>query len=182
MKRNEFLKSTCTFGICGCMGLSFLNSGEIFAGSKSSNAADEPDWRIDFMRSRYHDLINILNNTLDRETFIPILHQLGSKCGEGFAKDFKNNPQGFFTFIKGKWVETVDYDEANGIIKVNEKVRNDCNCPLVKGKEAPDVLCNCSIGTQKKIYESLFGRQVDVKLEKSILRGDERCSFTIKLI
>jgi predicted hydrocarbon binding protein len=164
------------------MGLSFLNNSEIFAGSKGSEGKEETDWRIDFMRTRFHDLINILNSGLDKEILIPMLHQLGSKCGEGFAKDFKNNPRGFFTFIKERWADTVDYDEGNGIIRVNEKVRNSCNCPLVKDKEAPDILCNCSIGTQKKIYESLFGRQVNVKLEKSILRGDERCSFTIKLL
>jgi predicted hydrocarbon binding protein len=164
------------------MGLSFLNSGEIFAGSKNSTSNEETDWRIDFMRNRFRDLINILNNDLDKESLIPILKQLGSKCGEGFAKDFKNNPQGFFTFIKERWAESVNYAEGKGIIRVNEKVRNSCNCPFVKDKDAPDVLCNCSLGTQKKIYESLFGRQVEVKLEKSVLRGDERCSFTIKLL
>jgi hypothetical protein len=182
MKRGEFLKSACTYGLCGCMGASVLTGMKLFADSSPAENGDVPDWRIDFMQSRYHDLIAILNDTLDRETLLPILNQVGSKCGEGFAKQYQNNPEGFFTFIKGMWADTVEYDKEKGIIKVNEKKRNDCNCPMVKGKEAPDVLCNCSLGTQKKIYESLFGRPVRVTLDQSVLRGDDRCAFTIQLL
>ena len=138
--------------------------------------------RIDFMQSRYKDLIYILNDTLDKDTFIAILKQLGSKCGDEFANKYKNDPEGFFNFIKSLWADTVDYDKEKGIIRVNEKIRNTCNCPFVREKEAPGILCNCSLGTQKRIYESLFGRPVNVTLEKSVLRGDERCSFTIQLL
>lgn len=142
----------------------------------------EGDWWIDFMQNRFRDLIYILNETLEEETFIKALHQLGAKCGEDFAKRYKNDPEGFFTFIKSLWADTIDYDEEREIIKVNEKVRDTCNCPFIPMKDAPAILCNCSIGTQKKIYESLFERPVSVTLEKSVLRGDERCSFIIKLL
>ena len=182
MKRNEFLKSACTSGFCGCVGLSFLTGSTIFADSTNVKDDGKQDWRIDFMQSRYKDLITILNNNLDNDTFIAILKQLGSKCGDDFANRYKNNPEGFFKFIKSLWADTVDYDEAKGIIKVNEKIRNTCNCPFIREKEAPAILCNCSLGTQKRIYESLFGRKVNVTLDKSVLRGDERCSFTIQLL
>lgn len=182
MKRKEFLSSACSFGLCGCVGMSFLTGSEILPKSNSKPEDDKSDWRIDFMQSRFKDLINILNENLDKDTLIPILKQLGSKCGEGFAKDYKNNPEGFFNFIKSMWAESVEYDKEKGIIRVNEKVRQICNCPFIKEKDAPEILCNCSLGTQKKIYESLFNRQVNVTLEKSVLRGDDRCSFTIQLI
>jgi hypothetical protein len=181
MKRTEFLKSACTYGLCGCMGVSFLTGSKLFAADKA-NGDNEPDWRISFMQTRFHDLITILNDNLDKETLIPMLKQLGSKCGDTFANDYKNNPEGFFNFIKGMWADSVDYDSEKGIIKVKEKVRDSCNCPMVKEKEAPGILCNCSLGTQKRIYESLFNRKVNVTLESSILRGDERCSFTIQLL
>jgi hypothetical protein len=182
MKRNEFLKSACSYGLCGCFGLSVLNGNIAVAGSTSSKSDNQPDWRIDFMQARYKNLIDILNSSLDKETLIPILNQLGSKCGDDFANRYKGNPDGFFEFIKSMWAESVEIDKENGVIRVNEKIRDTCNCPFVKGKDAPDVLCNCSLGTQKRIYESLYGRPVNVTLEKSILRGDERCSFTIRLV
>ena len=134
------------------------------------------------MQNRYRDLIYILDETIDDETFIKVLNKLGAKCGEDFANKYKNDPDGFFTFIKSLWADSVEYDKAKGIIKVNEKIRDTCNCPFIRAKDAPSILCNCSLGTQKKIYESLFDRPVSVTLNKSVLRGDERCSFTIQLL
>ena len=182
MERKKFLKNACSYGFCGCVGLAFLNNSPLMANSKSKSGKDDPDWRIDFMQSRYRDLIYILNDTLDNETLIKILNQLGAKCGEDFANKYKNDPDGFFAFIKSLWAESVEYDKEKGTIKVNELVRNDCNCPFIPKKDAPGILCNCSLGTQKKIYESLFGRPVQVSLNKSVLRGEERCSFTIQLL
>ena len=181
MKRKDFLNGACKFGLCGCFGMSFLTGNELLANSQNAQD-DKSDWRIDFMQNRFRDLIYILNDTLDEDTLIPILKQLGGKCGDDFAIKYKNNPEGFFDFIKRLWADTVDYDKEKGIIKVNERIRNTCNCPFIREKEAPEILCNCSLGTQKRIYESLFNRKVNVTLEKSVLRGDERCSFTIQLV
>lgn len=182
MKRKEFLTSACKFGLCGCFGMSVLSGSEFLAESKNTDEEDKPDWRIDFMQNRFRDLMYILNDTLDKDTFITVLHQLGSKCGNDFAEKYKNNPEGFFNFIKSLWADTVEYDKGRDLITVNEKIRTSCNCPFVREKDAPEILCNCSLGTQKRIYESLYGREVNVTLEKSVLRGDERCSFTIQLL
>jgi predicted hydrocarbon binding protein len=182
MERKEFLKNACTYGICGCVGLSFLTGSSVSANTENLQSDDQPDWRIDFMQSRFRDLITILNSNLDEETLIPILNKLGAKCGNDFAEKYKNDPEGFFTFIKGLWADTVDFDKEKGMITVNERIRESCNCPLVKEKEAPAILCNCSLGTQKRIYESLFGRPVKVTLNKSVLKGDDKCSFTIQLV
>ena len=183
MERKDFLKNACAYGFCGCMGMSFLTGNPALAGTPAEPAVgDEPDWRIDFMQNRYRDLIYILDSTLDDETFIKVLNQLGAKCGTDLANRFKGDPEGFFTFIKSRWADSVEYNKEEGIITVNEKVRDTCNCPFIPQKDAPSILCNCSLGTQKKIYESLYGRPVHVTLNKSILHGDERCSFTIKLL
>jgi predicted hydrocarbon binding protein len=182
MERKDFLKSSCTYGLCGCIGMSFLTGNTVLANSKSAQYEEKSDWRIDFMQNRYRDLIYILNETIDDETFIKVLNKLGAKCGEDFANKYKNDPDGFFAFIKSLWADTIEYDKEKGIIKVNEKIRDTCNCPFIRAKDAPSILCNCSLGTQKKIYESLFGRPVNVTLNKSVLRGDERCSFTIQLL
>jgi hypothetical protein len=100
MNRTEFLKSACTQGLCGCLGISGLLNDGMHVNPDNSQNDDQPDWRIDFMQNRFKDLITILVDTLDKDTLIPILNQLGGKCGEGFAKDLKNNPEGFFNFIK----------------------------------------------------------------------------------
>jgi predicted hydrocarbon binding protein len=182
MERKDFFKSACTYGLCGCFGMSFLAGNSVSANSKIKKSEEKSDWRLDFMQDRYRDLIYILNDTVDRDTLIGVLKQLGAKCGEYFANKYKNDPEGFFAYIKSNWAESVDYDKEKGIVTVNEKVRDTCNCPFIRKKDAPAILCNCSLGTQKKIYESLFSRPVSVTLNKSVLRGDERCSFTMQLL
>jgi hypothetical protein len=142
MNRNEFLKYACKYGLCGCVGMSFLTGNVTLANAENSGDNDEPDWRIDFMQSRFKNLIDILDDSLDDDTLIPVLNQLGAKCGDDFAIRYKENPQGFFDFMKSLWADTVDYDEKQGIIKVNEKVRETCNCPFVKKKEARAILFN----------------------------------------
>ena len=91
MERKDFLKSACRYSLCGCVGLSFLGGGEALANSQSASAEGEPDWRIDFMQSRYRDLLYILNDTLDDETFIKALNKLGAKCGDDFANKYEKS-------------------------------------------------------------------------------------------
>ncbi len=176
MKRKEFLNRACTVSLCGCIGMSLFNGNDLLANSVSPNGGDEPDWRIDFMQSRYKYMIDILNSTLDKDTFIPILKQLGEKCGDNLANHFKDKPDDFFNFVKSNWAESVEYDKEKGIIRENGKAEKKCGCPFVKESEAPEILCNCALGNKKRIYESLFDRQVNVSLEKSVLRGDDRCT------
>jgi hypothetical protein len=182
MERKEFLKNACLYGFCGCFGMSLLSGGSILAKTAENTDEAPADWRIDFMQNRFRDLIVILDKTVDPETLIKALGQLGATCGNDFAIKYKNNPEGFFDFIKSMWAESVDYKKEEGTITVNEKARESCNCPFVKGKDAPKILCSCSLGTQKHIYQSLFNRPVNVTLNKSVLQGDERCSFTIQLL
>ena len=60
--------------------------------------------------------------------------------------------------------------EGEDVFVVYEK----CYCPLVKDydqKLLPS-FCNCSRGWIKELFESTLGKPVDVKLQKSIRRGD----------
>ena len=47
-------------------------------------------------------------------------------------------------------------------------------------KAAHPTLCYCSAGFNKELYGAVSGRETDVQIEGSILRGDGRCSFTIQ--
>ena len=52
----------------------------------------------------------------------------------------------------------------------------ECACGMVtSGKVTHPFLCNCTVGYTRQIFETLFGRPVDVALLKSILNGDGIC-------
>lgn len=58
-----------------------------------------------------------------------------------------------------------------------------CYCPLVRDyhEKLSVTFCNCSRGWLKELFESELEKPVQVKLEKSIKRGDEICRFRVLL-
>ena len=176
MNRKTFLKN-CACGLCSCAAV-----GLIAPESASGAETKAPEnWQIDFMRARLENLLQIIVTTLDEPTQAKVLGKLGRECGKGVVKGFEGNPEAFWAHIKTQWLDRVEYDKDKGIIRIWEKERTQCNCPLAALIKLPKTMCSCSIGTQEGIYESLFNRSVKVKLEESILHGAKRCSFTITL-
>lgn len=58
-----------------------------------------------------------------------------------------------------------------------------CFCPLARAarERLPLEYCCCSAGWYRGIYQGIFQRPVEVKVEKSLLNGDAQCRFSIKL-
>lgn len=56
-----------------------------------------------------------------------------------------------------------------------------CYCPLRRSGlvESPK-LCECTLGWAKEVYGIVWGKPVEVKLLKSIGRGDDYCKISIK--
>ena len=62
-----------------------------------------------------------------------------------------------------------------------------CHCPLVRaslrhGKsKVPATFCYCSAGFEKVKFDAVFGEPVEVELLETLLKGDMRCRFAIKI-
>jgi hypothetical protein len=62
-----------------------------------------------------------------------------------------------------------------------------CHCQLVRtalrdGKpKIPATFCYCSAGYQKLHFDVIFGEPVEVELLETLLEGDERCRFAIRI-
>jgi len=56
-----------------------------------------------------------------------------------------------------------------------------CYCHRIKGLEGdvPSSYCFCSVGWVKEMFEQALGRPVEVRLEASVLRGDEACRLRV---
>jgi len=62
-----------------------------------------------------------------------------------------------------------------------------CHCPLVRSallegkiKISPN-FCYCSSGYEKLVFDVIFEESVEVDLLESVLNGDNRCRFAIKI-
>ncbi|MHA1557780.1 MAG: hypothetical protein ACTSPM_12705 [Candidatus Heimdallarchaeota archaeon] len=69
-----------------------------------------------------------------------------------------------------------------------EKHFNYCHCGWVRDsilkseeEKISSTFCNCSGGWHKQPFEAIFERPLKVELVKSVLRGDDRCTFAVYL-
>lgn len=53
MERKDFLKNACSYGFCGCVGISILAGKPAFGNSNSPQNEEKSDWRVDFMQNRF---------------------------------------------------------------------------------------------------------------------------------
>lgn len=120
---------------------------------------------------------------------IALLHGCGGDCSktsallQGAAKinneyRHEKNPDKLFEIYKRQYCDTPRLMKEGDRITL---IFEECTCPLVKGGIENPYLCHCTTGYTMKIFETLFGRTVDVELEQSILRGDKICKQLIRI-
>jgi hypothetical protein len=58
-----------------------------------------------------------------------------------------------------------------------------CHCALVKRSEDPisPTFCCCSGGWVKQLWEGIFQQPVEVEMTESLLKGNDRCTHTVKI-
>jgi hypothetical protein len=58
-----------------------------------------------------------------------------------------------------------------------------CFCPLIRETTGtmPLGYCHCSAGWYRGIYEGIFDSPVEVTVEESLLNGDDRCRFVVRV-
>jgi hypothetical protein len=79
--------------------------------------------------------------------------------------------------------DDITFDWEKGVITMASGERTDCFCPLISRlHQKSAVACNCSLGWQKHTWETLLQKQVSVELKESVLRGDKRCVFEIRVL
>jgi predicted hydrocarbon binding protein len=177
MNRQKFIK-TCATGFCTCAAASAFGTTRLAAEEKPA----KEDWRIPFVQARYAKLLEILSVQLGEESLTETLRQLGRYCASRtpVVEKHKGHIDEFIREFKEKAGETISFDREKGLITIVGPERKDCFCPLVNGT-SPKVVCNCSLGWQQYVYESLLGQPVEVTLLESVLRGGSRCTFEIRL-
>lgn len=57
---------------------------------------------------------------------------------------------------------------------------NQCMCPIVMDGEIKNsFMCNCSCGFTKELFSDIFGKEVEVEIVDSVLRGADSCKHQI---
>jgi len=131
------------------------------------------------------NLMDGLDNNVDKETIIKILEQCGRQCqSQSFIKKAKaiyeksKNTDDFLNKLAQVYKHM--HREGNKVYIVYPK----CYCSQVnkipKGKLS-GTYCNCSRGWAKALFEGATGKPVEVNMKKSIINGDDQCKFEVIL-
>lgn len=119
---------------------------------------------------------------MEQETIDKIIESLGrERAKTGGYEKYIDNPEGFFEYIENYFEEKHSYDKGKGIIRI-ETPESDCFCPLVDSSKISLSVCQCSIGWQSQVYETIFGYPVQTKCIEPVVRGSTKYVFEIIII
>ena len=132
-----------------------------------------------------YTLMTGLNENADKEMLEKALEQCGRQCQ---SASFVKKARGIYEKSESidEFIENLSkvnkhlHREEDGVYLVYPK----CYCSMVNKIPAgklPGVYCNCSRGWAKALFEGALHKPVEVKLLKSIKRGDSECKFKIIL-
>lgn len=182
MDRKEFITSVCRLGVCSCTGIALFSPVDTFADQEEASTPGLKQ-SLGFVQRRFAEMIKILAADLDSTQKNRILEQLGRSCSQEsqptFAK-YRNDLEGFLNSLKNQWAEKIDYDKTANRVTIYGKKMGRCFCPLVDNNLTPTDICECSLGWQQNTFEFIIGRPVSGKLEESLLRGGQRCVFSVR--
>ena len=174
--------------MCSCAA-PVLFASEIAEERKEADDCDEIkdmnrrlNWRVNHAKGQLGLLLTEIEDEIPLEKRQQILEKMGRNCAGslGWAEKYKDNPEGFFEHMKQRAGENITYDREKGLIRVVTRDR-DCDCPIVDSSKTPAYYCHCSIGWQKQVYETILGKEIEVNLTESVLRGSTRCVFEVRV-
>ena len=176
-ERRAFLAKGCA---CGALLLAGAPLG-------AADAKAPEDWRLSFVKKRYGRLLEILSSRMDEKTLKETLFDLGTYCSglsDENTKKFRGDLEGYRQMTKRSVSgDDITYNWEKGVITMASGERTDCFCPLISRLyQKSATACNCSLGWQKHAWETLLQKKVQVELKESVLRGDKRCVFEIRVL
>lgn len=178
MERKEFLFKTCS--LCGCAGMAMLTGQPVNAAVTD----DKEDWRVGFMQKRFAHLVDFMNTNVDEAVQLKMFGEMGSFCAQQHKEDyekFAGNTEAFLKELESQYIEKAVYDKEKQTISLRGKKQESCVCAFAGNKSISPTFCNCSRGFMKEMFTVVTGKPVEATVDESILRGSDRCSFTIHI-
>ncbi|ACB75133.1 hypothetical protein Oter_1850 [Opitutus terrae PB90-1] len=66
--------------------------------------------------------------------------------------------------------DQITYDRERRIVTILGAERSDCGCPSMENEHTPAIACDCALGWNRYVYETLLGRKFRVALKETVLR------------
>ena len=187
MDRKEFLRNTCKLGLCACAGMLFSNKGytaEKEANCKSLVDETEKGWKK-YYQDRYFRFVDVIDANVDDKLRNKMFEEFGRACSDASLSLYENfigNLEGFLKHAEENWADKAVYNKEKNEIEITGKQAEECGCPFVNTEKMTPDYCQCSLGWRKHTFEKVTGKNVDVEMTSSVLRGGNRCSCKISIL
>jgi len=174
MRRKEFI-NRC--GTCGALSLIALFNLEKANAQENSTKKDEADTEP-MNKNQVRQLLKYIDSSINESDKEKIFNKLGTEClysrnYDKWVVSFKENQEEFFNRVKrgeSRYWEKLEYDKEKSVITLTGRKFQSCVCEL----------CNyCCKSLQEELFGLLLGKNVNVRIDESIILGGERCSTTI---
>lgn len=187
MDRKEFFQKSASWGLCACA-LAFLKPITSSASEEPSSLAppSASDTEKEFIIHWMNDLMDTMDQVLDRETKIKLIEGCGKSCfnRHQFKKDIAIKGEGSLDKLMEAYKSGFEIWKDNDKVHIRYgEVSQGCYCPAAKtrpiGKD--DVFCECTRSTHQTIFETALKRPFKVEVLESVRRGGKTCHFLVHL-
>ncbi|UCH14624.1 MAG: hypothetical protein JSV22_01355 [Bacteroidales bacterium] len=184
MKRKEFLKSCGSCGAFSLIGLFY--SEKVNAEAISLKKDDEHSEPMN--KKQVRQLLKFIDSSINESDKEKIFNKLGTEClySRNYDKwviSFRENQEEFFNRVKrgeSRYWEKLEYNKEKSVITLVGRKFQSCVCEYGQCDSPPESLCNyCCKRFQEEMFGLLLEKNVNVRIDESIILGGERCSTTI---
>ena len=138
------------------------------------------------------NVFRYLDETQSEEVKKTVFQRLGHECffstgAVSWVKQFGGDIQAFLDRVNvqhlSPYWESLELSEDGSELVLTGKIVNDCVCPYTTETDRPLSLCDyCCRHFQEVLFSELFGKQAQVSVTSSFLKGDKRCNTLIRFV
>jgi hypothetical protein len=186
MDRKSFAQKLALLGICPLMIQNLTGS---VIDTESLNQDDELkalNSQKQFVENWLADLLDSIENHLDRETQEKIVGDCGKACFNRyqFKKDIALNGKGDLDkLIEGYRKNFEIWKDGDTVHIRYGEISDKCYCPAANYRKPKpdDIHCECTRNTHKAIFETALDKPFRVEIAESLRRGGKTCHFIVYL-
>ncbi len=197
LDRKELFAAAGKAGAAGCLcalGATRLLAEETPKTAPGDATAARAVKRMEFSDEWVRRFMEVLDETLDKETRTTVMTANGKKClrywlaaekrtitpvaFEAWAAEVRKRPPDPALRVEGN---VIHFEYTSSAETGGASPEGVCLCPMVESRPAglSRTFCQCSVGYVREMHEQKFGRPVKVELLDSVLYGGKRCRFKI---
>lgn len=142
----------------------------------------EFDFTVGWTAALLQGLSEHPDNTYDSFESCACFHYNANSMNDIIRK-YTGNLDGFLDFLSDTWGwKITKSDECKK--KVIDENKDFCVCPVAHkiGNNVPKVICDCSEHFAKKMFSSVTGCPVKVRIIRSIIRDGKTCMYEITIV